>query len=92
MIRTGVLFLFMATAEILGCYLADLVLRQQRPTWQLIPAALCLAVYAWLLTLHPTAAGRVYASYGAMDVAIAFVWLRLVDGVPIKPVISPVAP
>jgi small multidrug resistance family-3 protein len=83
MIRTGVLFLVTATAEILGCYLVDLVLRQQRPTWLLIPAALCLAVYAWLLTLHPTAAGRVYASYGAVYVAIALVWLRLVDGVPL---------
>lgn len=32
----------------------------------LIPAALSLASFAWLLTLHPTAAGRVYAAYGAV--------------------------
>ncbi len=26
------------------------------------PAALSLALFAWLLTLHPTAAGRTYAA------------------------------
>jgi small multidrug resistance family-3 protein len=84
-IRTTSLFLLTAAAEILGCYLVDLVLRQQRPPWLLLPAALALAAYVWLLTFHPTAAGRVYASYGAMYVAIALVWLRLVDGVPLSP-------
>ena len=40
-----------------------------------------LALFAWLLTLHPTAAGRTYAAYGGMYIAVALVWLRLVDGV-----------
>lgn len=31
-------------------------------------------------TLHPTASGRVYAGYGAVYVAVALLWLRLVDG------------
>ena len=33
----------------------------------------------WLL-LHPTAAGRVYAAYGGVYVAVVIVWLWLVDG------------
>jgi small multidrug resistance family-3 protein len=36
-----------------------------------------------LLTLHPTAAGRVYAAYGGAYIAVALVWLWRVDGVPL---------
>jgi len=39
-----------------------------------------LAFFAWLLSLHPTAAGRVYAAYGGVYVATAVVWLWLIDG------------
>lgn len=45
------------------------------------PAALSLALFAWLLTFHDTAAGRVYAAYGGVYVATALAWLWLVDGV-----------
>jgi len=38
-------------------------------------------VFVWLLTLHPDASGRVYAAYGAVYIATAVLWLRLVDGV-----------
>ena len=58
-----------------------LVLKGGRTPLLLIPAALSLAIFAWLLTLHPAAAGRVYAAYGAVYVAV--VWLRVVDGVPL---------
>lgn len=43
-----------------------LVLKQGRPIWLLLPAAVSLALFAWLLTLHPAAAGRVYAAYGGV--------------------------
>jgi small multidrug resistance family-3 protein len=82
-LRTAGLFLITAVAEIVGCYLTDLVLRHQRSVWLLIPAAFSLGLFAWLLTLHPTASGRVYASYGAVYVAMALVWLQMVDGVPL---------
>jgi len=36
-----------------------------------------------LLTLHPRAAGRVYAAHGAVYGTVALVWLRVVDGVPL---------
>lgn len=75
------LFAVTALAEILGCYLPWLVLMQERSRWLLIPAACSLAIFAWLLTLHPGAAGRTYAAYGGVYVAIALLWLWRVDGV-----------
>jgi small multidrug resistance family-3 protein len=47
----------------------------------LLPAAVSLALFVWLLTLHPLAAGRVYAAYGGVYVAMAIAWLWLIDGV-----------
>ena len=44
-----------------------------------MPAALSLAVFSWLLTLHPAASGRVYAAYSGVYIAVAIVWLWLVD-------------
>lgn len=79
--RTLGLFTLTALAEIVGCHLPWLWLRQGRSAWLLLPAALSLAAFVWLLTLHPTAAGRVYAAYGGVYVAVALVWLWLVDGV-----------
>lgn len=75
------LFVATALAEIVGCYLPWLVLRQNKSPWLLLSAALSLALFAWLLTLHPTAAGRTYAAYGGVYIAVALLWLRLVDGV-----------
>ena len=75
------LFAATALAEILGCYLAWLVLRQARPLWLLLPGAASLALFAWLLTLHPSAASRTYAAYGGMYIAVALLWLRFVDGI-----------
>lgn len=75
------LFVITALAEIVGCYLPYLWLRQGKSAWLLLPSALSLAVFAWLLTLHPTAAGRVYAAYGGVYVSVALAWLWLVDGV-----------
>jgi small multidrug resistance family-3 protein len=78
--KTFGLFIATALAEILGCFLPFLVLRQSKPIWLLLPAAVSLGVFAWLLTLHPQAAGRTYAAYGGVYVATAVVWLWLVEG------------
>ena len=83
MLRTTLLFLLTAVAEIVGCYLPYLVLKGGRTPLLLIPAALSLSLFVWLLTLHPTAAGRVYVAYGAVYVSVALIWLRVVDGVPL---------
>ena len=75
------LFLLTAIAEIVGCYLPYLWLNNRAPAWVVLPAIVSLALFVWLLTLHPTAAGRVYAAYGGIYVATALAWLWLVDGV-----------
>ncbi|NOJ77322.1 YnfA family protein [Myxococcus xanthus] len=74
------LFVVTAVAEVVGCYLPYLWLRQGKSPLLLIPAAGSLAVFAWLLTLHPTGAARTYAAYGGVYIAVALVWLWLVEG------------
>ncbi len=78
--RISGLFVITALAEIVGCYLPWLVLMHERSRWLLIPAALSLAAFAWLLTLHPGAAGRIYSADGGVYVAVAMLWLWQVDG------------
>lgn len=80
-IKTFGLFVVTALAEIVGCYLPHLWLKQGKSVWLLVPAAISLALFAWLLSLHPTAAGRVYAAYGGVYVGAAIAWLWAVDGV-----------
>jgi small multidrug resistance family-3 protein len=75
------LFTITAVAEIVGCYLPYLWLKKSAPVWVLLPAAASLALFAWLLSLHPTDAGRVYAAYGGVYVSVALLWLWGVDGV-----------
>ncbi|MDG0857532.1 YnfA family protein [Roseateles puraquae] len=79
--KTFLLFVATALAEILGCYLPYLWLKQGRSAWLLVPAAFSLAAFAWLLTLHATAAGRVYAAYGGVYIGVAITWLWVVDRV-----------
>ncbi len=80
-LKTTVLFIATAVAEIVGCYLPYLWLKRDGPIWLLVPAAASLALFVWLLTLHPTAAGRVYAAYGGVYVSVAIVWLWVIDAV-----------
>ena len=78
-LRTLALFIATALAEIVGCYLPYLWLREGKSAWLLVPAAASLALFAWLLTLHPAASGRVYATYGAVYISSAIGWLYAVD-------------
>jgi small multidrug resistance family-3 protein len=80
LLQTAALFVLTALTEIVGCFLPYLWLRKDGSIWLLIPAALSLAAFVWLLTLHPAASGRVYAAYGGVYVATALVWLKVVDG------------
>lgn len=81
MIKTFALFFMTAVAEIVGCYLPYLWLKKDGSIWLLLPAAISLALFAWLLTLHPTAAGRVYAAYGGVYVFVAILWLWMIDAI-----------
>lgn len=82
--RTLGLFFVTAIAELIGCYLPLLWITGKGGLWLLFPAALSLVIFVWLLTLHPSASGRVYATYGAIYIATALGWLWAVDGV--KPI------
>lgn len=81
LLKTSGLFVVTAVAEIVGCYLPYLWLKQDRSAWLLVPAAVSLALFAWLLSLHPTAAGRVYAAYGGVYISVAILWLWAIDGI-----------
>lgn len=83
-LTTFCLFLLTALAEILGCYFPYLILNQGRSHWLWVPTALSLAVFVWLLTLHPAASGRIYAAYGGVYVLSALLWLRFVDQVSLS--------
>ncbi len=74
-LKTTFLFTLTAVAEIAGCYWHG------KSPRLLLPAALCLALFVWLLSLHPSAAGRTYAAYGGAYVAMALVWLWIVEGI-----------
>lgn len=80
-LKTIGLFICTALAEIVGCYLPYLWLKEGKSIWLLIPAACSLSLFAWLLSLHPTAAGRVYAAYGGIYIMTAIFWLWAVDGI-----------
>lgn len=68
----------------MGCFLPWLWLKRGATAWLLIPAGVSLALFVWLLTLHPAASGRVYAAYGGVYVITALLWLRVVDDVKLS--------
>jgi small multidrug resistance family-3 protein len=79
MLSRSMLFIVIALAEIVGCFLPFLWLRKNGSPWLLVPAAASLALFAWLLTLHPTSAGRTYAAYGGVYITVCVAWLWLVE-------------
>jgi small multidrug resistance family-3 protein len=79
-LKTSILFLVTAIAEITGCYLSFLWLKEGRSIWLLLPAAFSLVIFTWLLTLHGTNAGRTYAAYGGVYISVALLWMWLVEG------------
>lgn len=79
--KTLILYILTAFAEIVGCYLPYVWLKQNGSIWLLIPAAISLSIFAWLLTLHDAASGRVYAAYGGIYISVAIFWLWGVDGI-----------
>lgn len=84
MLKTTLLFFVTALCEIIGCFLPCLWLKRGATAWLLVPAGVSLALFVWLLTLHPAASGRVYAAYGGVYVVTALLWLRIVDGVKLS--------
>ena len=81
MVKVILLFLVTALAEITGCYFVYLWIKHITSAWILVLAAISLMIFTWLLTLHPEASGRIYATYGGIYIITSLVWLRLVDHV-----------
>lgn len=79
--KTILLFFITALTKIAGCFLPYYWLRKGGSVWLLIPAAISLATFTWLLTIHLAASGRVYAAYGCVYMVTALLWLRIVDGI-----------
>ncbi len=76
---TLALYLLAALAEIAGCFAVWSWHRGASPLW-LIPAALCLTAFAYLLALTPPShAGRSYAAYGGIYIAACLLWLWLIE-------------
>lgn len=81
LVRAMLLFAATAIAEIVGCYLPYLWIRRGHSALLIVPAAASLGLFVWLLTLHPTTgAARTYAAYGGVYIAVALLWLWLIEG------------
>ena len=78
-VKIGTLLALTALAEIVGCFLPYLWLRRSASPWLLLPGVASLALFAWLLSLHPTSAGRTYAAYGGVYITIAMLWLWVAE-------------
>lgn len=82
--KSIILFIITAFVEIISCYLPYLWLKENKSILLLIPTAFLLMLFVWLLTLHPTASGRIYAAYGGIYIAAAITWLKFVDKVSLS--------
>lgn len=79
---TLALYLGAALAEIAGCFAFWAWLRLGNSVLWLVPGALALAVFAFLLTrVEADFAGRAYAAYGGVYIASSLLWLWAVEGV-----------
>ncbi|MEK9725865.1 MAG: YnfA family protein [Rhodospirillaceae bacterium] len=75
------IYLAAALAEIGGCFAFWAWLRLgQSPLW-LLPGAMLLALFAFLLTRIGTDfAGRAYAAYGGVYIVTSLLWLWFAEG------------
>lgn len=79
--RTGLVYVAAAVAEIVGCFAFWAWLRLGKPVWLVIPGVASLVLFAWLLTqIESEAAGRAYAAYGGIYIAMSVLWLWLAEG------------
>lgn len=76
------IFTAAAIAEIAGCFAFWAWWRLDKSVFFILPGLVCLAVFAWLLTLAESdAAGRAYAAYGGIYIVTSLIWLWLIEGV-----------
>lgn len=79
--KTSILYLAAAFAEIAGCFAFWAWLRLDKSALWLIPGMVSLGIFAWLLTMvDASAAGRAYAAYGGIYIAASLAWLWGAEG------------
>ena len=77
-----VVYVAAALAEIAGCFAFWAWLRNGQSALWLPPGMVSLALFAWLLTrVDADAAGRAYAAYGGIYIAMSLLWLWGAEGV-----------
>ena len=77
--KTFGLFFITAIFEILGCYFTWIVVKQSKSAFYIVASFICLAIFSYLLTIHPTSTGKTYAAYGSVYVATSFLWLYFME-------------
>ena len=78
--KTAIVYVGAAVAEIAGCFAFWGWLRLGKPIWWLLPGVFLLIAFAYLLTLVETeAAGRAYATYGGIYIVASLAWLWVVE-------------
>jgi small multidrug resistance family-3 protein len=79
---TYLIYIAASLAEIAGCFSFWAWWRLDKSALWLLPGVVSLALFAFLLSLVDTnAAGRAYAAYGGIYIAVSLGWLWLVEGV-----------
>ena len=80
-VRSAVLFVLAAIAEIGGAWLVWQGVREHKGLLWMGAGVLALGVYGFVATLQPDAHfGRILAAYGGVFVAGSLVWAVLLDG------------
>jgi len=70
-----------ALFEIGGCFSVWAWLRLGRSAGWLVPGAVALGLFAWLLTrVDSEAAGRAYAAYGGVYIVASLLWMWGAEG------------
>jgi small multidrug resistance family-3 protein len=79
-VRTVLLFVLAASAEIGGCWLVWQAVREHRAWWYVAAGLLALAAYGFVATAQPDAHfGRILAAYGGVFVAGSLLWAMVFD-------------
>jgi len=78
---TAALYALAALCEIAGCFAFWAWAREGKSALWLVPGALSLALFAFLLARVDTAhAGRAFAAYGGVYIAASLLWMWAIEG------------
>ncbi len=77
--KTAIVYVGAAVAEIAGCFAFWGWLRLGKPIWWLLPGVFSLIVFYLLTLVETEAAGRAYATYGGIYIVASLVWLWVVE-------------